>query len=104
MGNPIRHIVMWRVRGETRQERHDARLKVKEAFEGLRGRIDGMTHVEVGMDISEVEYACDIVLVTEFSNADALKSYASHPEHLRVREELGDLRIARHQVDYAIEK
>jgi len=28
-----------------------------------------------------------------------IASYARHPEHLRVRDELGDLRIARYQVD-----
>jgi hypothetical protein len=33
-----------------------------------------------------------------------LKAYATHPEHLRVREELGDLRIGRFQVDYPIEE
>jgi hypothetical protein len=26
-----------------------------------------------------------------------------HPEHLRVKQELSDLRIARHQVDYLAE-
>ena len=30
-----------------------------------------------------------------------LAAYASHPEHLRVKREFGDLRVARHQVDYA---
>ncbi|PDT03276.1 stress responsive protein [Rhizobium chutanense] len=103
MSGPIKHIVMWRVRGETPEARREARHRVKTAFEDLRGRIEGMTHVEVGMDISDVDYACDVVLVTEFTDANALKNYASHPEHLRVREELGDLRIARHQVDYHIE-
>ena len=103
MPGPIRHIVMWRLRGETAQEREAARLKVKHAFEGLRGRIDGLRHIEVGTDISKVDYACDVVLVSEFADMDDLRSYATHPEHLRVREELGDLRIERHQVDYTIE-
>lgn len=100
---PIRHIVMWRLRGETVEEREEARLKVKNAFEGLRGRIDGLRHIEVGADISRVDYACDVVLVSEFADMDGLRSYATHPEHLRVRKELGDLRIERHQVDYTID-
>lgn len=100
MMGPVRHIVMWRVSGETREERAAARLKVKAAFEGLRGRIAGLTHVEVGLDISDVDYACDVVLVSEFATASDLEAYASHPEHLRVRQELADLRIARFQVDY----
>ena len=100
MPGPVRHIVMWRLRGDTPEERLDARTKVKTAFEGLQGRIEGLTHVEVGIDISDVDYACDVVLVSEFTDRAALEAYGSHPEHLRVRQELADLRIARFQVDY----
>lgn len=96
----IRHIVMWRVRGETIAERHAAARTVQNAFEGLRGRIPGLRTLEVGIDVSGADYACDVVLVSDFDSADALAAYATHPEHQRVRQELGDLRIARHQVDY----
>ena len=104
MSGPIRHIVMWRLRGETAEERAAGRSKVKTLFEGLKGRIDGLTHIEVGLDVSDVDYACDVVLVSEFTNSAALGAYATHPEHLRVREELGDLRIGRFQVDYPIKE
>jgi hypothetical protein len=100
MSGPVRHVVMWRLRGETPEERAAARRKVKDAFEGLRGQIDGLRAIEVGMDISNVDYACDVVLVSEFATAEQLERYATHPAHLRVRKELGDLRIERHQVDY----
>lgn len=100
MSGPIRHIVMWRLRGDTPQERAAARAKVKSAFEGLRGLIDGLSHIEIGVDFSDVDYACDVVLVSEFTDRAALEAYATHPEHLRVRQELADLRIARFQVDY----
>ncbi|AJA64269.1 MULTISPECIES: Dabb family protein [Bradyrhizobium] len=104
MSGPIRHIVMWRLRGETPAERSAARSKVKTLFEGLRGRIDGLTHIEVGVDVSDVDYACDVVLFSEFTDQAALAAYATHPEHLRVREALGDLRIGRFQVDYPIKE
>jgi hypothetical protein len=103
MSGPVKHIVMWRLRGDTPEERAAARLKVKTAFEGLKGLIDGLNHIEVGVDVSDVDYACDVVLVSEFANMSDLRSYATHPEHLRVRRELGDLRIDRHQVDYSID-
>lgn len=100
MDGPVRHVVMWRLRAETPFERDAARRKVKDAFEGLRGRIEGLQTIEVGVDVSNVDYACDVVLVSEFATAEQLERYATHPEHLRVRQELGDLRIERHQVDY----
>ena len=62
----------------------------------------GLLHLEVGIDHSRIDYACDVVLVTEFASRAALAGYAEHPEHLRVRRALGDLRTARHQVDYEI--
>jgi len=98
----IRHIVMWRVRGESVEDRRVARTRVKEAFESLRGRIPGMRSLEVGVDTSGVDYACDLVLVSEFDSQAALDAYAAHPEHLRVRSQLDGLRVARHQVDYPI--
>lgn len=98
----VKHIVMWNVRGDTPEEKHDAAQFLKERFESLRGRIPGMRRMEVGLDTSRVDYACDVVLYTEFDSPQALEAYASHPEHLRVKGELGDLRIARHQVDYAL--
>ncbi|CAJ95760.1 Stress-response A/B barrel domain-containing protein [Cupriavidus necator] len=99
----IRHIVMWKVKGETAHERADAQQRIKAAFEALPGRIPGLRHVEVGIDVSRVDYACDTVLLAEFESLAALKAYADHPEHLHVREQLAGLRIARHQVDYTID-
>ena len=96
----IKHIVMWKVRGDdpAAQAANLARLKAE--FESLRGRVPGLLHLEVGIDDSRVDYACDVLLYTEFASRQALLDYAEHPEHLRVRRNLGDMRIARHQVDY----
>ena len=93
---------MWNVRGDSPEERRANSERLKRAFETLRGRIPGLLHLEVGIDHSRVDYACDVVLYSEFDSQDALTAYAGHPEHLRVRDSLGDLRTARHQVDYDI--
>ena len=96
----IKHIVMWNVSGDGPEQRMATALRVKQAFEGLAGRIPGMLKLEVGLDFSHVDYACDMVLYTEFDSKESLRAYATHPEHLRVRNELGDCRVARYQVDY----
>lgn len=59
-----------------------------------------MTHVEVGINHSVADYACDVVMMSDFESEDALAAYRQHPEHLRVRGELQGIRIERHQVDY----
>ena len=98
----IRHIVMWNVRGDDAAARARNIALLKAGFESLRGRVPGLLHLEVGVDESRVDYACDVVLFSEFASREALDAYAQHPEHLRVRQALGDMRIARHQVDYEI--
>ncbi|NVM89803.1 quinol monooxygenase YgiN [Variovorax sp. SG517] len=97
----LKHIVMWNLRGDSAEEKAQAVHLLKHSFESLRGQIPGLLHLEVGVDSSRVDYACDVVLYSEFDSQASLDGYATHPAHLRVREELGDLRIARHQVDYA---
>jgi hypothetical protein len=96
----IKHIVMWNVRGDDAATRRAHMELVKREFESLRGQVPGLLMLEVGIDESRIDYACDVVLVTEFASREALAAYAVHPEHLRVKQALGDLRVARHQVDY----
>jgi hypothetical protein len=98
----IRHIVMWNLRGDTVQEKAVGIERLRDSFDSLRGKIPGLLTLEIGVDSSRVDYACDVVLYSEFESQSALDAYASHPEHLRVKRELGDLRIARHQVDYSV--
>jgi quinol monooxygenase YgiN len=98
----IKHIVMWNLRGDTPEQKAAGAALLKQGFEALRGHIPGLLSIEVGIDISRADYACDVVLYSEFESQAALDAYAHHPEHLRLRQALGDVRIARHQVDYAV--
>jgi heme-degrading monooxygenase HmoA len=98
----IKHIVMWNMAGDTLEDRSEAAKFLRSRFEGLRGEVPGLLHLEVGLDHSRVDYACDVVLYTEFESQEALDAYATHPAHLRVKGELGQMRIARFQVDYAV--
>ena len=98
----IKHIVMWNLRGTSSQEKTQAIDLLRSRFESLSGQIPGLLHLEVGVDSSGVDYACDVVLYSVFDSQESLASYATHPAHMRVRKELGDLRISRHQVDYIV--
>jgi hypothetical protein len=96
----IKHIVMWKLRGETPTQRAENAHRLASSFLSLRGRVPGLLHLEVGIDRSRVDYACDVVLYSEFESQAALDAYSTHPEHLRVKQEVGDMRLARYQVDY----
>ncbi len=99
----IRHIVMWSVTGDDAAARAHNVAFLKAQFESLRGRVPGLLHLEIGVDFSRIDYACDVVLVSDFVSRQALADYAEHPEHLRVKHALGTLRTARHQVDYEVD-
>jgi hypothetical protein len=99
----IKHIVMWNIRGDTPAEKAPGIALLKRSFESLRGCIPGLLRLEVGVDSSGIDYACDVVLYSEFETQAALDAYAVHPEHLRVKHELAGWRTARHQVDYESE-
>lgn len=96
----IKHIVMWNLKGDNPGEKAESIQQLRDAFDSMRGKIPGMNCLEIGIDSSKVDYACDVVLYSEFESQQALEAYAVHPEHLRVRHELEGLRITRHQVDY----
>lgn len=98
----IRHIVMWNLTGDSPAAKQRNIELLRESFQSLNGKIPGLRHLEIGVDISGVDYACDVVLYSEFESQAELDAYASHPEHLRVKNEIGSMRIARHQVDYAV--
>lgn len=96
----IKHIVMWNIRGDTAQEKARGIDRLQRSFASLQGQIPGLIHLEIGVDHSRIDYACDVVLYSEFESQAALDAYTTHPEHLRVKNELLDVRTARHQVDY----
>jgi len=93
---------MWNLKGDTKEEKAKNIRRLCQSFDSLRGRIPGLIHLEIGVDQSRIDYACDVVLYSEFESVQALKNYATHPEHLRVKDEVAGLRIAKHQVDYAV--
>ncbi len=99
---PVKHIVMWDLRGDSAEEKAQAATLVRAKFEALVGVIPGLLHLEIGIDHSCIDYACDVALYSVFDSQESLSAYATHPAHLRVRDEVGDLRISRHQVDYAV--
>ncbi|WP_354320357.1 Dabb family protein [Pseudacidovorax sp. 1753] len=90
----------WYIRCPEDKKRNVEQLQ--HSFQSLRGRIPGLRHIEIGVDHSRVSYSCDVVLYSEVDSQAALDAYAEHPEHMRVKAELQNIRIARHQVDYHV--
>ncbi|MDP4132798.1 MAG: Dabb family protein [Bacillota bacterium] len=97
----VRHIVFWKLKeeacGNTKLE--NAKI-IKEKLEALQGKIPGIIDMQVGINENGGEY--DAALISTFESMDALKSYDSHPEHLKVREFVKTVRESRASVDFNI--
>lgn len=100
----IKHIVMWKIKeGTSHGTKQEVAQKMKTKLEGLKGLIDSMIEIEVGINIEASEMAYDVVLYSTFKDQEALDTYQKHPEHQRVGKELvSQVTASRAVVDYLI--
>ncbi|WP_272700582.1 Dabb family protein [Desulfovibrio sp. Fe33] len=99
----VRHIVMWTLKDEA--EGHSAAengAKMKEILEALRGRIEGLRHIEVSVDIVAADPECHVILCSEHDDVDALNHYQGHPEHQACVAFVKKVASGRKAVDYVI--
>ena len=97
----IKHIVMWRLKEHAlgNDKATNAQL-MKSQLEALRGQIDGLLAIEVGIDVLATDSSMDVVLYSEFPDPEALKSYAAHPLHQAVVAFIKEVINERYVVDY----
>lgn len=96
----IKHIVLWRLNGESVQQRMAQAREIKAALEALNGRIDGLRKLEVGIDFSDTASSAQLSLYAEFDSREALAAYQTHPEHLRAAAAVKAAASERRLVDY----
>ena len=78
-------------------------LIIKLALENLIHFIPEIKKIEVGINYPNAPKTnYDIALYTEFENFEAIDIYQEHPEHKKVAEYIGKVRISRAAVDYEV--
>jgi hypothetical protein len=99
----VKHIVIWRLkeRAADRSKSENASL-IKERLESLRGKIPGLLHLEVGMDLGHGENSGDLALYSEFESRAALAVYRDHPLHKAIMPIVLEARTERRVVDYEV--
>jgi hypothetical protein len=100
----IKHIVIFQLaefaEGKTKQENA---VYIKEILENLKSSIPQIITLEVGINIPDFfDGNQDLVIYSEFANIQDLKTYMEHPEHKKVANYIGKVRIARTSVDYEV--
>ena len=67
-------------------EKEEVKKGIKEGLEGLKGKIPGMTDIQVRID-KLASSNVDVMLDSSFESEEALKGYSVHPEHVKVANE-----------------
>ncbi|XXJ20372.1 Dabb family protein [Desulfovibrio caledoniensis] len=99
----VRHIVMWTLKDEAEgQTAKENGAKMKEILEALKGRIEGLLHIEVSADIVAADPECHVILCSEHDDVDALNHYQDHPEHQACVAFVKKVASGRKAVDYVI--
>lgn len=83
----LKHVVCWKVKDEVEgMSKSEILQKMKSMLDVLPSKIDVIKSFEVGIDTLHTDRSFDITLHSGFENAEALKTYATHPDHMEVVE------------------
>lgn len=97
----IKHIVMWTFADEAEGADKATNLElVRDRLAALEGLVPGMLTLEPVIPVEPFEHSYDFVLYSEFESVDALKEYATHPEHVAVGGLIRAVTTTRVCVDY----
>lgn len=83
----VKHIILWTLKEMPEDEKALVKAGIKEGLESLAGKIPGLLDIRVIADGRLESSTADLMLDSSFESFDALKGYASHPEHIRVADE-----------------
>lgn len=100
----IKHIVMWKVREhEVHGSKEEVMKKIKVQLEALKGIIEGLQEIEVGVNYNMSDAAYDVVLYSTFVSKEALDFYQQHPKHIEIANQLiRPVATSRVVVDYEL--
>lgn len=93
----ITHIVFITFKPENKAENA---LETKRRIEAMRGKVESLRSMEVGINFTNKERAMDLALTASFDDCAGLEAYATHPVHLKVIEFIQSVAEYTKVVDY----
>ena len=103
----IKHIVVWKLKNEAEgRSKQDNAVELKRQLENLNGKIPGLLHLEVGINLAENNPGdeSDVILYSEFEDMASLKAYHTHPEHQKIVPFAKSIRNERRVIDYEVNR
>jgi len=94
----LRHTVFFKLKEPTEKNKEHVYDKII----GMKGRIEGLLDMNVGVNVSQDEKAYDIIASFDVENEIALQAFANDPVHVEVvhaiLDSISDIKIVDHLV------
>ena len=92
----IRHVVMWKLKDEAEGKNRAENMEwMREHLYALVPVIPEIKRMEIGFDVSKTDASMDVMLLTEFDSLETLRTYAVHPEHVKVADYVRKIVVTR---------
>ncbi|MEK7299149.1 MAG: Dabb family protein [Candidatus Margulisiibacteriota bacterium] len=99
----IKHLVFWRLKPEALGKSKAENLQeIKTRLEELADKITGMIRIEVGINFDTSERAADAALYSVFESQEALNDYQNYPDHVAIKDFIGQVVTEARVVDYEV--
>ncbi|MDD3324718.1 MAG: Dabb family protein [Sulfurospirillaceae bacterium] len=92
----VRHIVFFKLEDASKENKK----YIQEILLSMKGKIEVLCNLEVGVNFSPEERAFDVALISDFSSKDDLGIYAKHPVHVEIVNYLKSIHTLTKVVDY----
>jgi hypothetical protein len=84
----VKHIILWQFKDElSSEEKRELGSGIKKGLEDLKGIVPGLLQIHVQTECLPSSNA-DLMLDCTMTDEEALKTYASHPDHLKIKDSL----------------
>jgi len=98
----IRHVVSWKLAAEDTATKSEQSAQIAAALQTLPPMIPEIQSLTVASNSVDVEGNWDVVLIADYADEAALRTYIDHPEHQKVAGFIRSLVAQRSNVDFAL--
>ncbi|WP_025133318.1 Dabb family protein [Leucobacter sp. PH1c] len=98
----LRHIVSWKLSGETRADRDAQAAEIAAALTPLTELVPTVRALAVHRNELFDGDNYDVTLVADFDDADGLAVYATHPDHVAAAGVVKQHAVARVATDFTV--
>lgn len=96
----VKHIVCFKLKDNSLENC----LKTKEVLMSMKGNVENLVDIKVGIDYLHSERSYDIILETIFNTKEDVQKYQSDPYHCNVvKKHMHAVREASIAIDYEME-